>query len=152
MVKVNRVKPYAPVRRSNDVFKYKATSSSGVPGPSGDTGNIVSLGNVSGTLNLTSYTVGSQLFTATVNGELTITVSSMPATLSGMTGSFSLMLTKDATTTGRAVTLDANFKASYGNKPTFSGATANTAGIVDIWTFLWDGTNWNVLVTGTDLR
>ena len=116
----------------------------GAKGDTGDLGPVVALGNISGTVSLSSYTLSAQTFSLTATGNITCTAASWPAPVAGKTGSFSIRIKQDATGS-RLVTIDPSILSSYGNDPVLT----TTANAVDILTFFWTGTEWVVLLTGS---
>ena len=117
-----------------DVASQLITELKGVPG---DLGVATDLGTVSGTLDLSTYTLGAQVFRlVTGSSNLTLNVTGMPKVPAGYAGSFSIRIQQGATP--RTLTLDINIKESYANPP----ALTTTANAVDILTFMWTGVEW----------
>lgn len=104
----------------------------------------VNLGNTTGAINLTAYTAADQVFRLTATGNLTLAPAGMPTVPAGKAASFSLKITQDGTG-GRTLTLDAAIlSADYGVDPVLTTAI----GAKDILTFLYDGVEWVVFVSG----
>lgn len=113
----------------------------------GDLGAAVNLGNVSGTLDLSAYVLGSQVFRCVAIGNVTIDTAKLPAPPAGLAGSCSLRIQQDATATPRLLTLPAGVLTSFGLDPVLS--TASNA--IDLLHFLWDGASWECYVGGQAL-
>lgn len=117
----------------------------GARGPSGDGGPFFALGNKSGALDFSAYTLNSQIFSMTATGNLTIATAGMPQVPDGMGGSFSIRIQQG--TPVRTLTIDAAIKSSFGNKPALTAAI----GAIDLLTFMWTGVEWIVLLSGSAL-
>lgn len=116
--------------------------------PGAVAGTVANMGNVSGVLDLTPTlnidNIVNALVKVVATGNVTLDVADLPSAPRANT-QFALRFQQDATG-GRTFTLT-GFKKSMGLLP-----ITTTANAVDLIVFLFDGTNWNVGLMGSDFK
>lgn len=123
-----------------------ATLIKGDKGDPGDIGSSTSLGNVSGAINLSGYTLAAQTFLLTATGNLTLAPAGMPVVPAGKSGSFTLEITQDGTGS-RTLTNDAAILSAYGIDPVLT----TTAAAKDLVHYFYDGVRWVCFIGGQAL-
>ncbi len=101
----------------------------------GDLAPFTDLGNMSGALDLTSFTLGDVVHVA-ATGDLTLAEDKRPTVPDGMAGTLTLVVKQDAT--GGRTFAPANMTAAGGLAPSMS----TTGGAVDVLQLRWDGVRW----------
>lgn len=136
-----RMTPLDTSAPSSIVYVEGQPGDTGAQGPQGDIGDAIDLGNKTGALDLSSYTLASQTFRLTATGNLTLAPAGMPVVPAGKSGTCSLRITQGSGGS-KTLTFDAAIKTAYGVDPVLSTA----AGAVDVLHMFYDGVQWVALM------